>query len=292
MSRTTIFDLYKQRNNPSRDIIRINQLINDKSFASTDYTGDYSIYYFAKRGFLNWKNRGRCINLEDYLETIDIKELRASATKNENDLIIYIELAYNIYYLAENYLCNCETEYYCGSQIDRLCAILDDILSEMNQRAYYDPETEQCLIGEDSPQVTAAVEATEPEVASLILRYNYRRLIGDVAQKKVILVQLGYEIMGKESELRANNQSNLFESITKALNNLDLRHNNTSRGSNDYKEQVAQLSDEELEKWYDETYQLILYAILILENIERKKRMDQFIKQLGKQKRDIVPEEA
>ena len=159
--------------------------------------------------------------------------------------------------------------------------MLDEILSEMNQKAYYDPKTERCIIGEESAQITAAAEATEPEVASLILQYNYRRFVGNVAKKKVILVQLGHVIMGKESALRGNNQSNLFESITRALNNLDLRHNNTNPGSNDYKEQVAQLAHKELEKWYDETYQLILYAILVLENIDRKKRIDEFIKKLN-----------
>ena len=87
-------------------------------------------------------------------------------------------------------------------------------------------------------------------------------------------------------------QSFLFESITKALNNLDLRHNNKNPGSNDYKEPVAQLPDEELEKWYDETYQLMLYEILVLENIDREKRIDEFIKQLTQKKQLVAAEEA
>ena len=36
---------------------------------------------------------------------------------------------------------------------------------------------------------------------------------------------------------------------------------------------VANLTDEELESWYDETYQMLLLSILELDNIERNKKV-------------------
>lgn len=279
--RKSIFDLYATNNSIQHDFERINRLFSIRYYAEIDGTY-YTLKEMAENWFPYWKNRGRCLDFSDYLDTIEYENIVAEAPNDIDAFITFIEFVYNMWHLCEKN--NFFFEYGTVSSRDIIRNMMDEVLSEMNQKAYYDSETERCLIGEDSPQVTAAVEATEPEIASLILQYNYRRLVGDIATKKIILVQLGHDIMGKESALRANNQINLFESITRALNNLDLRHNNTDPGSNDYKEQVAHLTGEELEKWYDETYQLILYANLVLENIDRKKRMDEFIKQLNQRK--------
>ena len=39
-------------------------------------------------------------------------------------------------------------------------------------------------------------------------------------------------------------------------------------------EYVKNLSDEELEEWYDETYQMLLLCFLEYENIERNKKIN------------------
>lgn len=64
------------------------------------------------------------------------------------------------------------------------------------------------------------------------------------------------------------------------LNNLDIRHNNKA-GKN--KNALAtNLSDEKLENWYDELYQLLLFCVLIKDNKKRKDKMSEFLKGLNK----------
>jgi len=54
---------------------------------------------------------------------------------------------------------------------------------------------------------------------------------------------------------------------------MNLRHNNIDPSSKHFKQFVSEMSENELEYWYDETYQLILLAKLLLDNDERQKRI-------------------
>ena len=45
---------------------------------------------------------------------------------------------------------------------------------------------------------------------------------------------------------------------------------------------VANLTDEELESWYDETYQMLLLSILELDNIERSKKVKELKRMIEK----------
>ena len=65
----------------------------------------------------------------------------------------------------------------------------------------------------------------------------------------------------------------LSDNIFYLLNNLNLRHNNRSKNSKNYKEYVAKMRKNQLEKTYDELYQMILLAILLLDNVSRTKKI-------------------
>ncbi len=231
--------------------------------------------------FPQWKNRGRCLSFSDFLDTIGFDSIEKHAPHDEKMFLVYIELAYNAWHMVNAFVSYNIDNFKWGKDGLELHKIMDEILSEMNQKAYYDPEIERCLIGEDSPQVTAAAEATEPETASQILQYNHRQLAGDIAKKKVILQNLAKELEGREKELKQiNNQ--LFTDLNSAFNNLDIRHNNTApRDSFDYKEKLAKMPPNELEEWYDDLYQLILLAILEMDNVERRKNIRILIQDLN-----------
>ncbi len=62
------------------------------------------------------------------------------------------------------------------------------------------------------------------------------------------------------------------------LNNLDIRHNN--KDDKNKNNLVISLKNDELEKWYDELYQLLLFCILIKDNTERKNNIEKFLKNL------------
>lgn len=57
------------------------------------------------------------------------------------------------------------------------------------------------------------------------------------------------------------------------LNNFNIRHNNKNKGDKNYKEYVAKMRKDRLEKWYDELYQMILLAFLLMDNTKRTDRV-------------------
>lgn len=284
MRRTNIFELMKNNTNMARDVYRMDRLFSDDSIIEVDQDF-YSHKYYTLEDFVDefcfygWVNRGRCLNSEDYLDTLGYNYLLSEAEKGNIDAFLtIIEIIYNFLFLSEK----CISLYpqsmrYCDEQGAFLRFLLDDCLSEYNQKAYYYPEEEKCIIAEDSPQVTAAAEATEPEIAIEIVRYNHRQLAGDITKKKAILKQLGVYLEGQRKAITEINAS-LYGNITGSLNNLNIRHNNISpENKSYYHEAVARMTDEELEKHYDDLYQMILLAILEIDNKERQRKMKELV---------------
>jgi len=57
------------------------------------------------------------------------------------------------------------------------------------------------------------------------------------------------------------------------FNNMDLRHNNKTIGNKQYHQYVSQMSNDDLEDWYDEIYQMALLAILLLDHNKRANKI-------------------
>ena len=285
MSRTNIFELLKQSNNMEKDADRLKTLLCEYHYAATAEHENYTLFRFIDAFcFDDWTAKGRCLDLQDFFETLGIDELDYYFPRELDDLLVFIEILYNFWYLAENYISSHKAEFELYDTSDVLKTLMDECLSEYNQRAYYFPEEEKCIIAEDSPQVTAAAEATEPEIALDIVRYNHRQLTGEVAKKKAILKTLGDYLEGRKREITDINSA-LYNTITGALNNLNIRHNNIARENKSYyHEAVADMPQEELEQHYDDLYQLILLAILEIDNVVRKREMNALIQRVSAKK--------
>ena len=156
--------------------------------------------------------------------------------------------------------------YYWQNNFFHLRDVMLDNLEKYNHKAYIDDE--RILIIEDKPEVTAVAEIVEQDLAIDIIRYNHRSLQGELDLKKNILLSLGAELEPRRRELQALNKQ-LSEDIFFMLNNLNVRHNNRSKKDKNYKEYVAKMRKDRLEKWYDELYQMILLAMLLLDNTDR-----------------------
>lgn len=108
-----------------------------------------------------------------------------------------------------------------------------------------------------------------------IVTYNHHSMRGNIDAKKETLLILANLLEPYEktlNEIDSSFKSDLFY----ALNNLNIRHNNIEPLNNkNYKKMVANMPLEELEHWYDETYQMCLLAFMRLEQKVRKKEFDE-----------------
>ena len=89
-----------------------------------------------------------------------------------------------------------------------------------------------------------------------MIEYNHYLLKGDLDRKRNILKALADKIEG----FRDNLDKDLSSDFGFLANNINIRHNNLD-GKNK-KEYLVNIENEELESWYDETYQVMLLCIL------------------------------
>ncbi|MGN0462813.1 MAG: hypothetical protein ACI4HZ_10280, partial [Ruminococcus sp.] len=228
-----------------------------------------SVFDFVDRKcFRDWSCRGHFVDVKDFLESVDYNEIKASAKNGDIDAFMtLIELTYNLWMLAHKDLIDEKSGSKWQNNFYHLRDVMLDNLEKYNHTAYV--EDDRVLIIEDKPEVTAVAEIVEQDLALDIIRYNHRSLQGEIELKKSILISLGSELEPKRKELQALNKQ-LSEDIFFMLNNINIRHNNRSKKDmSKYKEYVAKMSKTKLERWYDELYQMMLLAFLLLGNVDR-----------------------
>lgn len=266
--RKSIFDIASSSINISNEVDRIVSMsVKEKNTYSPPY--DRTLFEFVdERCFKDWTYRGHFVDVKDFLEAISYNEIKVSAKNGDVEAFMtLIELTYNLWNLAYHDIVDQKTTTGWNNNFFHLRDVMLDNLEKYNHKAYIDDE--RILIIEDKPEVTAVVEIIEQDLAIDIIRYNHRSLQGEIELKKRILISLGSELEPKRKELQAINKQ-LSEDIFFMLNNINIRHNNRSKKDMaKYKEHVAKMSKVRLEKWYDELYQMMLLAFLLLDNVDR-----------------------
>lgn len=275
--RKNIFEIAKENENLETDIKRIIRLVNGETIICEDSIifKSYTLFEFVSQHCFNdWKNRGHCIDLQDFLTSINYQDIVAEAPHFEKNMLLFIEIVYNFWKLAYNKITNYKIKCYPNFMLLR--KILNDVLGNLNYKAFYNEAQEQVIIIEDKPEVTAVAEIAPKPIALGVIKYNHHTSKGDIKSKKEILLAMGADLESKRKELKKIN-STLEGNIFRILNEFNLRHNNINPQDNKcYHADVAALSSRQLEEWYDELYQMILLAYLTLDNIKRINKIKKF----------------
>lgn len=266
--RKSIFDIASASINISNEVDQIVSMsVEEKSTYYPPY--DLTLFEFVdQRCFRDWNYRGHFVNVKDFLEAVNYNEIIKSAKNGDTEaFMILIELTYNLWSLAYCDIIDKDSLSKWNNNFFHLRDVMLDNLEKYNHKAYIDDE--RILIIEDKPEVTAVAEIIEQDLAIDIIRYNHRSMQGEIELKNKILISLGSELEPKRKELQVLNKQ-LSEYIFFMLNNMNLRHNNRSKKDmGKYKEYVAKMTKARLEKWYDELYQMMLLAFLLLDNVDR-----------------------
>lgn len=273
-----IFEIVKSKKQPLLEILRINVLLNKKGGVYVDCSSFFEgtptsvIKYIDDNLFKSWKHRGTCIDCSDFEQTIGIHPIPDTENKLTNEfIIIYCEYVANMIYLLKRKKSK-------GVELtDIIYAIEENIknfLAWYNYELKYYPKEQKVLVVPNNPYATSVAESMENEALSYsIIEYNHYLLKGNIDKKKAILVALGADLEPHRAEIASINKK-MADSIFFMLNNLDIRHNNRTKGDKNYNEKVANMNTTDLEKWYDELYQLMLTAYLCMENVKRIDAVD------------------
>lgn len=280
MARKNIFELLSEKYNIVKEMNKIAELFLSIEITATNplnfQSGIYSIeQLFEWKCFPKWKQRGPYLSCAEMKADLNIPN---SFSNNMDDIIKGLEYYINILRLVTvNFSRNLNISY--PPAYPMLLKNIDILLEHLNYEEQVFDQDEKVILVPKNPAATAVAEITDKEhIAFAILKYNHNSLKGNIAEKKSLLLSIAneYEPLLKNP---INGFSDYFDKANCLLNNLNLRHNNLE--GRDKREIVCEMPAEELEKWYDELYQLLLFCVLIKDNIKRKKEIDDLVKKIN-----------
>lgn len=281
MGRKNIFELLSEKYNIVKEMNKIAELFSDIKITATNplnfQSGIYSIeQLFEWNCFPKWKQRGPYLSCAEMKADLNIPN---SFSNNMDDIIKGLEYYINVLRMVEeklNFSRNMQFSY--PPAYPMLLKNIDILLEHLNYEEQVFAQDEKVILVPKNPAATAVAEITDKEhIAFAILKYNHNSLRGDLEGKRQLLLSIAneYEPLLKNP---IDGFTDYFKKATFLLNNLNLRHNNKS--GKDKKQFVVDMPNKELEKWYDELYQLLLFCVLIKDNVKRKKEIDDLVKKL------------
>ena len=280
MTRQDIFTLMKNKFDIYKEVNKIICLFSINLIEYDDFSNSrkYTIEEFVDETLLkSWKQRGFYFNCEEIRQDLNIK-FKYDKNDSFDECIKLLEYYNNLMYLViKKFDIFNNPDYIVKSDFNLLMENMKKLLDYINYSIHVIEKEEKVLLIPKNSAATAVAEISSEETALAILMYNHLSLKGDLEQKRNLLnsIYREYEPLFTSS-LEGYND---FLNKTNALfNNLHIRHNNKTKKDN--KNTIINLDEKELEKWYDELYQLILFCVLIKDNLERKSHVDEFLKSI------------
>ena len=259
MTRRNIFELMQEKYDHIKEVEKLSDLLEEdmillgtKSLTLEEFVDEYE--------FDNWKNSYHYINCEDLKESLGINETIKFCTRGYGisieDTLVFLEYVLNIINICQRSICIVHNEAFFTKPYPRLIKNIEILLSNLNyEYIYFDKEEKVILVERDSAAFAVA-DIVEEELAFKVIEYNHYLLKGDLDKKRNILKALADKVEGFGDNLNKS----LFSDFGYLANNINIRHNNLE-GKNK-KEYLLNIANEELEDWYDETYQVMLLCIL------------------------------
>lgn len=223
--------------------------------------------YIDKFEFMNWKYRKQCINLSDFGLCYEIPGIGDwDCIESLDELLLYLEFVINILILVEN------------KRIKGVKKIISTIYESVNvfldSKNYKIIEIDDKKIIIKKSEIISRIAEKNVDIAPYILEYGSISLKGNIAKKKELILHITHKYEGVEQKLRSNSYTNLVQNIGTLVNNLNIRHNNIAgKNANNI---VKKLNNEELESWYDKTYDTLLLALMASTYIDIKNDIENF----------------
>lgn len=220
--------------------------------------------------FAQFPFRGTCISLDDFDDFYGYHFERVPVECDIDYLISFCEYTYNlaVYIHGMGYSGDGFTGGLILSQPLRF--YVQQVLTVIEAVGYmsnaHDGITD--FVPKDQAAISAA-EIIDSDLSYRVIEYNHYSMKGDLARKKNILLALSDKLESQRpilKQINATLESDLFY----LFNNMNIRHNNIDPAGKYYKPYVASMDKNELEKWYDDIYQMSLLAFLEMDHLERK----------------------
>jgi len=272
MTRKSFFESMNREINLQQEYYKLERMVCEESIPDDRRT----LNEILEKGFRNWKRKSNYTSFDELRNSfgfrVDLTNRYAPTyfvrVVDENAFFSYCEMLMNVITgtLAVDYTP-------CKRQVLHILETIRADLAKLNHMFAKTEDGEWSIVQCDAAASSAA-DLVPLEVGQAIIQYNHYLLRGDIEKKRNLLKIIADELEPKRPHLKEVNKGvevNLFF----LFNKMSIRHNNRDAGDKEHFNPVlVKLSNKEVEDWYDDTYQLALYAILIIDNCSRMKKVD------------------
>ena len=260
MVRRNYFDILNQMEfDPQRELKNLVDLLKMENNLGRGYYT--TINSAISDNFLDYPNRSTFTSYSQMIEVII-----SNIYDTTEQLFVFSELLVDIFNNLEGKFTEKECQF--------IQVIFDNITRflELSNHELITLENGDKIIVEKNvyaSEVSQIISETNIQDAIKVLEYNHFANKGNIQRKKEILIALSNYLEPFRRELnnseelkdilKVNNQKVIaFEKLFEMYNNFGLRHNNSNQYHFD-------LTDDELEQWYDDIYTSTLFVILSMD---------------------------
>jgi len=225
------------------------------------------IWYFPEQlvdeyCIFSWEHRKNCITCRDMRETLGIPHFDYVDCYTQDEVLTYLEYVANILFLCEIWR-KSHSDLKVTDEYDMLIQNLNVVLDTLNLEIKCFEESRQVFIKEKNNAINIVLDSVDDNIAIDIVKYNHHMLKGKLEEKRKILAFLATEFEGMRKQLKSM-KCNIEDDAGYLLNTF-IRHNNNS------KMYIQSLLNDELERWYDKTYELVMICFLQNKYLQDKK---------------------
>lgn len=231
----------------------------------------YNAYYSSLFEFLdeyvfpNWKYRDTFVDIDDYLNNLDI-DFRYTFIQEENFLYL-LEFLLNIWNTAKTLIDLKNVSVVKKISFDIIDHNIPIILERMNYTFVKD--NDKLIITKRNSDVDSILDIVPIDIATLLLSYNDIKN-NNLDSKSKILKSLDLYIETDKKKYKSYDSS-LYDSIQTIVNEMGVNH--------PLHEKYKSLSKEELCSWYDKCFKMMIHLIRQEDIIQIKKERKELLLQ-------------
>lgn len=229
--------------------------------------------YVDQLYFTNWSLRGTFLSTDEMRAGLGIaKESLAADSVDESIILDFCQYAANINMRAMLTLENCSVAYISDrSHFKMIVDNMSFLVDRLGAHFLTDKKTQEVCIAYND-ELSSVVAKDFPEIENSLAEYKKIDNRGDLKRKGEILCTLFKRLEAEESKFKGTTYKNICDDTTFLFNKIGARHWVD-------KDRIASktfmtMSMEELEAWYDRTYDMFLSCMVISRYLEIKKDID------------------
>lgn len=220
----------------------------------------------------DWKYNVRCLKLEDLEKKLEItKSNLFMSGYSEEKCLIYFELIYNLVQEVKRKYIDTDENGRIVLKEENLFKIIDNIENIVDELGYEIQKSNDIYQIIEKDIIATAVAEKNADISEKVISYRRFSLKGDIEAKKEIILKLAEKMEPLRSKFKSTSYNVLMDDVQMLLNNLNLRHNNLDGVHK--KDYVISMKTNELEKWYDRTYDMILGIIMLNDYLDSKENL-------------------